>query len=93
MNSGLAVDQGGTAWPPHPPEAQGPNHTVTLSCAAWMTGALAQRELMKRQHLQMFFGGNVLSLLVLKTNPDCHYHPGQLMAISQHFGFLQCQMG
>lgn len=78
------MDRGWKVWLPPP------HQSVMLSCAACMTGPLAQRA-DEKAALRDFLWGNVFSLLVLKNNR--HYRPGEVIAVSQHFGCVHCQMG
>lgn len=55
-----------------------------------MTGPLAQRA-DEKAALGGFLWGNVLSLFVLRNNR--HYRPGDVIAVRQHFGFVQGRMG
>lgn len=56
MKGAFTRDQSWRVWVPLAAAAQGPNQIVTLSCAASMTGPLAQRELVTRQRSEVFLG-------------------------------------
>lgn len=88
MNGGLAIDWGWEVWPLHFPATQPYSDRQVELCCLDDTEPCPERA-DEKAALRDFSWGEMYSLLVLRTSSDCHDCPREVVAVSQHFEFVQ----